>query len=281
MDLKLLDAEPTALERAAIDHLLGPAPTRWEGGERSPGEEGHTARTGHDARSRRHLLLPALHALQEHAGWISPGGAQLRLQAARRAARRRLRRGDVLRAPRRRAAPAARRARVRGPRLPLPRIAGADRAARGARRAGGRGRRRRHLVPQPVPRPVRPGARRDAHDRGRGAERAGARAGRRPTRCSRSLAGDDPTGAGVPSHAPVRRPEPAPARDAWATCGRRASTTIARTAATPRFAGRSRSGPTACSARSRTRSCSAAAAPPSRPASSGRRWRGSLHGRTT
>ena len=51
MDLKLLDAEPTALERTAIDHLLGPAPTRWEGGERSPGEEGHTARTGHDARS--------------------------------------------------------------------------------------------------------------------------------------------------------------------------------------------------------------------------------------
>ena len=74
MDLKLLDAEPTALERTAIDHLLGPAPTRWEGGERSPGEEGHTARTGHDARSRRHLLLPALHALQEHAGWVSPGG---------------------------------------------------------------------------------------------------------------------------------------------------------------------------------------------------------------
>jgi NADH-quinone oxidoreductase subunit F len=32
------------------------------------------ARGGHDAREQRHLLLPALHALQSSAGWISPGG---------------------------------------------------------------------------------------------------------------------------------------------------------------------------------------------------------------
>ena len=32
------------------------------------------ARGGHDARDDRHLLLPALHALQASVGWISPGG---------------------------------------------------------------------------------------------------------------------------------------------------------------------------------------------------------------
>jgi NADH-quinone oxidoreductase subunit F len=35
---------------------------------------GNTAVTGHEARGRRHLLLPALWALQERVGWISPGG---------------------------------------------------------------------------------------------------------------------------------------------------------------------------------------------------------------
>ena len=52
------------------------APPRdgWDGGARLDGPEGNTASSGHAARARRHLLLPALWALQERIGWISPGG---------------------------------------------------------------------------------------------------------------------------------------------------------------------------------------------------------------
>ena len=46
----------------------------WEGGARAAGVDGNTAAGGHAARARRHLLLPALWALQERIGWISPGG---------------------------------------------------------------------------------------------------------------------------------------------------------------------------------------------------------------
>jgi NADH-quinone oxidoreductase subunit F len=74
MDIRPIDAEPTELECAAVDEVLGAPASRWDGGARSPGLEGHAARGGHEARARRHLLLPALHALSERAGWISPGG---------------------------------------------------------------------------------------------------------------------------------------------------------------------------------------------------------------
>jgi NADH-quinone oxidoreductase subunit F len=73
MDLRLLDAEATAAERAAVDHLLGPPLSGWEGGERQVAVDGRVAAGGHDARGRRHLLLPAFHAVQERIGWISPG----------------------------------------------------------------------------------------------------------------------------------------------------------------------------------------------------------------
>ena len=66
-------AEPTEEERAAVDVLLEPPTSGWEGGDR----DAHThrvARGGRSARERRHLLLPALHALQSRAGWISQGG---------------------------------------------------------------------------------------------------------------------------------------------------------------------------------------------------------------
>jgi NADH-quinone oxidoreductase subunit F len=65
--------EATSAERAAVDELLGPPASGWEGGERRSGD-GHVAFGGHEARERRHLLLPVLHALQRRAGWISPGG---------------------------------------------------------------------------------------------------------------------------------------------------------------------------------------------------------------
>ena len=70
MDLHFLDAAPTDEERAALDNLLGP-PERDEPGEAL---EEHIVRGGRRAaESRRHLLLPALHAVQGDIGWISQG----------------------------------------------------------------------------------------------------------------------------------------------------------------------------------------------------------------
>jgi NADH-quinone oxidoreductase subunit F len=75
MDLHLVPgAEPTTAESAALDTVVGPARDGWDGGARLHGPEGNTASSGHAARERRHLLLPALWALQERIGWISPGG---------------------------------------------------------------------------------------------------------------------------------------------------------------------------------------------------------------
>ncbi len=73
MDIHPIDAEPTSAERAAVDHLLGPPETGWTGGVRRPLDDRIATGGGHAARSRRHELLPALWAVQEHIGWISPG----------------------------------------------------------------------------------------------------------------------------------------------------------------------------------------------------------------
>ena len=74
MDLHLIPgAVPSDEEREAVDATLGPPLTGWEGGARRPETEGHAAVGGHEARSRRHLLLPALQAAQGRIGWISPG----------------------------------------------------------------------------------------------------------------------------------------------------------------------------------------------------------------
>jgi NADH-quinone oxidoreductase subunit F len=75
VDLRFIaDAEPTPSERTALDEVLGPPGSSWEGGARLTGADGNTAAGGHGARAQRHLLLPALWALQERIGWISPGG---------------------------------------------------------------------------------------------------------------------------------------------------------------------------------------------------------------
>jgi NADH-quinone oxidoreductase subunit F len=68
-----MDAVASGEERAAVDELLGPPRSGWHGAERD-GETFRVARSGREARDRRHLLLPALHALQGRIGWISPGG---------------------------------------------------------------------------------------------------------------------------------------------------------------------------------------------------------------
>ncbi|HUJ34786.1 MAG TPA: NAD(P)H-dependent oxidoreductase subunit E [Solirubrobacteraceae bacterium] len=71
MDVRLLDAEPTSAERDAIDAFLGPPVSSWAGVDRV--EDGHSAHGGHAARAERRRLLPALHALHDRAGWVSPG----------------------------------------------------------------------------------------------------------------------------------------------------------------------------------------------------------------
>ena len=53
--------------------VIGPARGGWDGGERDVAIDGRIARGGHEARSHRDLLLPALHAVQDRVGWISPG----------------------------------------------------------------------------------------------------------------------------------------------------------------------------------------------------------------
>ncbi|HEY2788211.1 MAG TPA: NAD(P)H-dependent oxidoreductase subunit E [Gaiellales bacterium] len=72
MDLRIQDQTATAVERRAVDAVLGPPESAWAGAARNE-TEGHFARGGHAARSQRHLLLPTLHAVQAGVGWISPG----------------------------------------------------------------------------------------------------------------------------------------------------------------------------------------------------------------
>jgi NADH-quinone oxidoreductase subunit F len=60
MDLRLPTAEPTDAEREAIDAIAGPPP-----------ENGF--RVAHGNRHSRHLLLPALRAVQRRIGWVSEG----------------------------------------------------------------------------------------------------------------------------------------------------------------------------------------------------------------
>ncbi|MFO0567195.1 MAG: NAD(P)H-dependent oxidoreductase subunit E [Polyangiaceae bacterium] len=60
MDLRALERAPSEAERAAIDAVLGPRD------DDAPIPLGA-------ARRKRHLLLPALHAVQARVGWVSPG----------------------------------------------------------------------------------------------------------------------------------------------------------------------------------------------------------------
>ncbi len=66
MDLRFPEAEPTLAEVQALDAAVGPSLVA-EGWEREYGG-------AHRAEALRHRLLPALHALQDRVGYISPGG---------------------------------------------------------------------------------------------------------------------------------------------------------------------------------------------------------------
>ena len=71
MDLHVIGPLASPAERSAVDAVLGPPESGWRGGPRDSANEGHAARGGHEARSRRDQLLPALHAIQSRIGWIS------------------------------------------------------------------------------------------------------------------------------------------------------------------------------------------------------------------
>ncbi len=65
MDLKIASASASAIERAAVDTVLG-----------SPAADqplGHLGRGGHELRAQRPLLLRTLHAVNDGVGWISRG----------------------------------------------------------------------------------------------------------------------------------------------------------------------------------------------------------------
>ncbi|MDX3728243.1 NAD(P)H-dependent oxidoreductase subunit E [Streptomyces caniscabiei] len=75
MDLHFGDSKPTDEERAAVDALLGPPESSWEGAARDEmrAADLRWARGGREARERRDLLLPGLHAINDRIGWISDG----------------------------------------------------------------------------------------------------------------------------------------------------------------------------------------------------------------
>ena len=75
MDLRRIETPPTSAERDAVDAAIGAPQSAWDGGPRGSARDAHLATVGgRETRARRHLLLPALQALQRRVGWISEGG---------------------------------------------------------------------------------------------------------------------------------------------------------------------------------------------------------------
>ena len=73
MDLHFGDSKPTDDERAAVDALLGPPESAWEGAADRSDADLRWARGGRRRRDRRDQLLPGLHAVNDRVGWISEG----------------------------------------------------------------------------------------------------------------------------------------------------------------------------------------------------------------
>jgi NADH-quinone oxidoreductase subunit F len=73
VDLHLTAAKPSPEEQAAVDALLGNAESGWAGGARQIERDGRASFGAQAGHSKRHLLLPVLHAIQARIGWISPG----------------------------------------------------------------------------------------------------------------------------------------------------------------------------------------------------------------
>jgi NADH-quinone oxidoreductase subunit F len=72
VDIKVAGPAASAEETAAVDELLGPAQSGWQGGTQTPRDQ-RVAFGGRAVRGQRHLLLPGLHAIQDRIGWISEG----------------------------------------------------------------------------------------------------------------------------------------------------------------------------------------------------------------
>jgi NADH-quinone oxidoreductase subunit F len=72
MDLVLSHDQATDAEVHAINALLGEPTDGWRGGERSEADH-HRATAGQAFRDRRPQLLQLLHAVNDAAGWVSPG----------------------------------------------------------------------------------------------------------------------------------------------------------------------------------------------------------------
>lgn len=70
MDLRLSGAEPSTAEERAVEEVV--AEHARVTGDRIRTHD-HFADSGHAARGRRHLLLPALHAVMDEVGYVSPG----------------------------------------------------------------------------------------------------------------------------------------------------------------------------------------------------------------
>jgi NADH-quinone oxidoreductase subunit F len=74
VDLHLIPgAEPDAAERAAVDALLGAPEGGWESARQNADLDLVLGHSGHEARGDRHLLLPALEAVQRRIGYLTPG----------------------------------------------------------------------------------------------------------------------------------------------------------------------------------------------------------------
>ena len=73
MDLHVTAAKANAEEQATVDTLLKESESEPGGAVPQLATNGHAASNGLPLHSKRHLLLPVLHAIQEHVGWISPG----------------------------------------------------------------------------------------------------------------------------------------------------------------------------------------------------------------
>jgi NADH-quinone oxidoreductase subunit F len=69
LDLHLTKAQAAPEERGAVDSELGSPASSWQGGPREIADTRISVNGG----GERHRLLPALHAIHNRIGWISPG----------------------------------------------------------------------------------------------------------------------------------------------------------------------------------------------------------------
>ena len=130
MDLHIVGAEATEAERQAVDRLLGPPVSGWEGGARNNARDGRTAVGGRQVTGDRDLLLPDIPRGAGRHRLDQPRRAQLHLQAPVGAARGSLGRRHLLSPAGDRADTGRGRACVRRHRVPPERRRRVDRGAR-------------------------------------------------------------------------------------------------------------------------------------------------------